>query len=445
MNNERITLTMKEQRTNDILVKLINHEITINDTSRLTGLSERQIYRKKKNYLQEGISSILHKNRGKSTGRGYSQELKQSIINLYQEEYLGWNFHHFNDTLEDFHSIKVSDSYIYNLLTDYGYESPLKYKSKKKVSHPPRQRKEKAGELLQVDASKHKWFDGNDNFYHLHGAIDDSTGIVTGCFFEKQETTHGYQMILKDTIKNYGIPEFLYTDYRTVFKSNKKYLTLDEELKGKKIKNTRFSNMCQHLGTGILSTTSPQAKGKIERLWKTFQNRLYNELKKKGIHNCEEANLYLNNIFLPKYNARFALPLDNNKNNFVCPPQNFNYNIELGIWSEHKVYHNSYLKYNNLYHIILKDNQKTYLKTSKSVKVYTFLDGTEHILFNDTWYNLKTVKDFQVNLKKSVSIPKSQEQINKSKSHKPSNSPWRNGNLPYVSKNSMAYAYFNGC
>ena len=443
MNNERITLTMKEQRLNNIMVKLISGEITISDAMRLTGLSERQVYRKKKAYKKYGIASIPHKSKNKPSGRGYSSEFKNKIVILYKLEYNGWNFYHFNDALEDYHNIHVSDSFIYNLLTSRGIKSPHKYK-KRKSSHPPRPRRENAGELIQVDASKHKWFYGDNNYYYLHGGIDDATGTVTSCFFAEQETIFGYQMIMKQTMMNYGIPECLYTDYRTVFQSTKKNLSLEDELQGKYIKNTKFANMLNHIGTDIISTVNPRAKGRIERLWRTFQDRLYNELKKKHINTIEEANLYLSEVFIPKYNARFALPIDNTKNRFICLPDNFDYNKELAVFSEHKVYHNCYLRYNKTYHVILDDDQKCYIPTSGRVKVFTFLDGSEHIMFNDKWYDIKPVKDFQYEVKKITST-KTQEQINKSKAHDSTNSPWRKGLPPLVSHKSINYAINHGC
>ena len=385
-----IKLNEKEQRLNNIIIKFISKEIDIKQACRLTGLSERQVYRKQKKYKEEGIKSIPHQLKLYPSKKGYDTNFKNKIIDLYNEEYFGWNFHHFNDALADDYSINVSDSFIYNLLTSRGIETPYKYK-KRRESHPPRARRENAGELIQVDASKHKWFYGDNNYYYLHGGIDDATGKVVSCFFAEQETIYGYQMIMKDIIKNYGIPECLYTDYRTVFKSTKKELTLEEELQDKEIKNTRFSNMLKHIGTDIISTIDPRAKGRIERLWRTFQDRLYNELKKENIHTIEEANHYLNTIFIPKYNSRFALPIDNNKNHFVCPEEDFDYNKELAVWSEHKVYHNCYLRYNKKYHIILKDNEKVFLPTNGKVKVFTFLDNTTHILFDDTWYDLKSI------------------------------------------------------
>lgn len=419
-----ITLNKKEQRLNDIIIKLISKEINIMQACRLTGLSERQVYRKQKAYKEFGVKSIPHKLKFTPSKKGYNIDFKNKIINLYNEEYFGWNFHHFNDALEDYHNIKVSDSFIYSLLTSTGIESPYKYKNHKN-SHPPRPRRENAGELIQVDASKHKWFHNINQYFYLHGGIDDSTGIVTSCFFAEQETIYGYQMIMKETIENYGIPECLYTDYRTVFKSSKKDLSLNEEIQGKQIQNTKFANMLEYIGTDIISTIDPRSKGRIERLWRTFQDRLYKELKKKKINTIKEANQYLKDVFLPKYNTRFASEINYTKNSFIPVDDNFDFNKELAVWSEHRVYHNCYLKYNKQYHIILKDNDKTFLPINSKVRVYTFVDGSEHILYNDEWYDLKLVKDFKINTNEYIKPHKTKEEISLSRVRKPStNHPW---------------------
>ncbi len=429
-----ITLNKAEQRLNNIIIKLISKEINVKQACRLTGLSERQIYRKQKAYKEEGIKSIPHKLKLTPSKKGYDQNFKDRIVNLYNEEFFGWNFHHFNDALEDDYNIRVSDSFIYTLLTSKEIESPYKYR-KGRNPHPPRPRRENAGELIQVDASKHQWLFGDDNYYYLHGGIDDATGKVTSCFLAKQETIYGYQMILKETILNYGIPECLYTDYRTVFKSNKKELTLEEEIQGKQIKNTRFANMLAHIGTDIISTIDPRSKGRIERLWRTFQDRLYKELKKKNINTIEKANQYIKDVFLPKYNTRFASEIDYTKNSFISVDETFDFNKELAVWSEHLVYHNCYLKYNMLYHVILKDNEKIFLPTKSKVKVYTFVDGTEHIFYNDEWYDLKPIKDFQIKPTEYIKSSKTQEEINLSKAHKPSNNhPWVKQGLKELSQ-----------
>lgn len=434
----KLILNMKEQRLNDIIIKLISKELKISQACRLTGLSERQLYRKQKAYKEKGIISIPHALKFNPSKVGYSNGLKNQILKLYNDEYFGWNFHHFNDALEDYHNIKVSDYFIYKLLTSNKISSPYKYKQQRK-SHPPRPRREFAGELLQVDASKHLWLHNDNTYYYLHGAIDDATGIITSCFLAKQETIYGYQMIILDTIKNYGIPQCLYTDYRTIFKSNKKSLTLEEELHGKTIKNTRFTNMLNHLGTDIISTIDPRSKGRIERLWRTFQDRLYKELKKKNINTIEKANEYIKTTFIPKYNSRFAFHIDYNKNNFIMVDENFDYNKNLAIYSEHSIYHNCYLKYNNTYHVIIKDNEKVSLATKEKVKVYTFLDGNDHLLYNNVWYDLKSIKDTQVNPIKYIE----KEVDDKTKIKKVSSSPWRKGLPPLPSYKTTQWAYIN--
>lgn len=429
-----ITLNKEEQRLNEIIVKFISKEIDVKQTSRLTGLSERQIYRKQRAYKEKGIQSIVHGLKINPSKKGYDDEFKKRIINLYNNEYFGWNFHHFNDALEDDYNIKVSDTFIYKLLTQNGIESPYKYKRKRKI-HPPRPRRENAGELIQVDASKHQWLYGNETYYYLHGGIDDATGLVTSCFLTHQETIYGYQMIMKETIEKYGIPECLYTDYRTIFKSNKKELTLDEELKGKEIKNTRYANMLKYIGTDITSTIDPRSKGRIERLWRTFQDRLYKELKKKNIISIEKANQYIKDVFLPKYNTRFASEIDYNKNVFIKVEETFDFNKELAVWSFHTVYHNCYLRYNKAYYVIMKDNEKVSLPTNQKVKVYTFVDGSEHIFYNDEWYDLKSIREISIKPTVEVKTIKTQDEINRSKAHKPSrNHPWVKQGLKKLSQ-----------
>ena len=412
-----IIMNKKEQRINNILVSLISKKIKIKDACKLLKLSERQVYRKKKAYLENGISSLIHKNKGKSNSKAYSIEFKNKIIDLYKNEYPDWNFHHFNDTLEDFHNIKVSDSFIYNILTNAGIKSPRCLKNRKKKTHPPRNRRENAGELIQVDASKHQWFKGNKSFFNLHGAIDDATGIVTGAFFQKQETIYGYQIILKQTIENYGLPECLYSDYRTVFQSTKKELSIEEELEGKEIKATRYATMLEGLGIDIISTVNPMAKGRIERLWKTFQDRLYNELNKNNVKNIDEANIFLID-FLKRYNKRFSIKINPEKDVFVKVDKVFNYNTELATFQKYSIHKKSYIvKDKNYYVIVDCENNPIYINTKKQQKLYTLLDGTLKLKYNDIYYSLKQVKNLPNEEKKKTT--KSQEEINRSKAHKP--------------------------
>lgn len=417
-----IIFTMKQLKTANILQQLIDGKIKNNDAARELGLTVRQIQRKKKDFLLFGPKSVIHKGKGKPSGRGYPSSLKEEIVAIYRSEYNGWNFSHYNEFLEYEHGITVSQSVVYNTLTASGIKSPSRKKHKPK-GHPPRSRKEYAGELIQVDASDHAWIELSGVMHHLHGAIDDATGIVLSCILQPEETAYGYQLMLKEIIEDYGIPNCLYTDFRTVFQSPKK-LTPEEELAGKEIGATRFGEMLDHLGVDIISTLCPQAKGRIERLWRTFQDRLVKELRKEHITSLEEANRYIKEVFLPRYNARHASAIDCTKNMFVPVYEGFDYNKELALRAHQRVCHGTYIQSDGNTYAIFKDNQPCRINTGLEVDVFICLDGTRKIYYENSWYDLKKIE--RIKPPKPVKPKRTQAEINASKGHKQSsNHPWK--------------------
>ena len=423
---ENITFTMKEQTKIITLAQLCNGKISNKQAAIELGLSIRQVQRKKKAYLENGAASIKHGNYGKKSSRGYSDSFKEKIIKIYKDNYSGWNYSHFNNELEDYYGIVISRQFVYNLLTTQVGSSPASKKHKPKA-HPPRERKEFAGELIQIDASKHQWFVGDDNYYYLHGGIDDATGIVTACTMMDEETILGYQIVLRDTMKRYGIPKCLYTDYRTVFQSPKK-LSLEEQIDGKEVEEPRFVKMLNKHHIGIISTTNPRAKGRIERLWRTFQDRLVKELTKQHITTKEEANHYINEVFLPKYNARFASEINYSKNMFRPVPDNFNYDLELAVTTKRKVLHNSYIKLDGQYYAICKDGESQFIHTKKSEVVF-LLDGEKKLKINDNYYDLEPVMKIPKPQKKIVQKIAKEELAKKRSEYGKKgaqNSPWKN-------------------
>lgn len=421
---DNIQITKKQQYQLEVLVRLSNNLITNEDAARSLGISVRQVKRKKKAFRENGIDSLVHGNTGKISNRRYPDHVKEDIVKIYREECPGWNFTHFRYYLEDAHEIKVSDTFIRNILKSQNIKSP-KQKRVKRRDHPPRPRKENAGELLQVDASKHQWF-GTKEYFYLHGAIDDATGIVTSMVMMKQECTLGYQLVLKNTIEDYGIPECLYTDYRTVFKSNKK-LSLDEVLAGKQIEATAFTQLLRRLGTDIISTADPRAKGRIERLWGTMQDQLVHEFVQHKITTMEEANRYIKDIFLPKYNSRYASQIDYNRNRFVKIQKSFDANTELALYWERVVNKNSYIKLNNEYYVVQQNGKPYHFASAKKTRVYRFLDGTLHVPLGEGWLDLKKVPKPETVVKKHP-MTKEERSRQASAAAKMSNTPWRRTN-----------------
>jgi transposase len=374
---ETIMLSDKQQRTHDILMKLINGEIKNIAAQKLLGLGQRQVIRKKQALLKQGVASLIHGNTGQVTPWSVTPTLQQKVIRLYQTQYLGWNFTHFHETITRETSIKLSARAVAMILHQAGIESPQKHHRQRR-SHPPRERKEFAGELIQVDASKHQWLYHDSHYYHLHGGIDDATGKVVGAYLEEQETIHGYQMVLQQCTLKYGLAACWYSDFRTIFQSTKQTLTVDEELSGKRLQNTKFTRLMNKLGIDLISTTNPRAKGKIERLRRTFQDRLAKELDKQKITTLQAANEYLTQVFLPHYNARFSLPIKDSKNMFVPVEADFGYNFHLAVWQERSVHHHCYLRHYGQYLLLLdpQTNQSAYLLSHTKVNLYTLLDGS---------------------------------------------------------------------
>jgi len=414
-----------------IIKSVVAGDLTNAEAAKRLGLTSiRQVQRLKQKYKESGAAALVHQARGKPSNRAIDNTVKQQIINYYEQEYLGWNFCHFIDQVAIDHHFYVKYHLVYDTLTRVGHYSPRSHKHKPKT-HPPRARKENAGEMLQIDASSYDWL-GTGTMLSLHGAIDDATGRVTGLVLSEAETCRGYQLVLADTILDYGLPELLYTDFRTVFKVSKR-LTEEEKLNGKQLGATRFANMCARLGIAIESTLSPQAKGRIERLWNTLQDRLPKELKKKHLTTIKEANQYIKDVFLPRYNDTFASAIDCNRNHFVKVNKRiFNASRDLALSAKRTVLHHCYVRIDNKCLVILdQKHQPVHFNITTPVDVFACLDGTYYLEYNGVRYTLQEVAltCLKVRQHSTPARPKlTPEELAKARSKYAKtniNSPWR--------------------
>lgn len=163
-----------------------------------------------------------------------------------------------------------------------------------------------AGLLLQVDGSRHDWLEGRGPRMTLVGGIDDATGTVTGATFREQEDAAGYLEVLRDTARRHGLPAAVYRDRHTIFEASDRALTLEEQLADTRLP-TQVGRVLEELGITSIAAHSPQAKGRVERLWGTFQDRLVTELRLAAASDREAANRVLA-AYLPKFNRRFTVP-----------------------------------------------------------------------------------------------------------------------------------------
>ena len=288
-----------------VILKSIEGQMSVAEVATATGLSERQVIRLRKGVKEEGAAFLIHKGKDKPSMRATPDKTKEKIVNLYRsDDYNGSNFLHFSELLSEREDITLSYTTVRDTLKAAGIDSPRKRRRFKQ--HRSRKRKEQEGLLLQMDATPHEWFGGKRK-YALHGGMDDAKGEITGAYMTKHECLHGYLETMRQTITNHGIPISAYTDRHCIFRSTiADKLTLEDQLAGKLINDTQFGRAMRELGITMIYARSAQAKGRIERLWGTLQDRLVIEFRINNIKTVHEANSFLVD-YIPKFNNRFAV------------------------------------------------------------------------------------------------------------------------------------------
>ena len=275
------------------------------EAAEVLDLSLRHVRRILAVYRKEGATTLAHGNRGRKPHNALDENLRKQILDLGQTTYAGCNNQHFTELLAERESIVLSCSSVRRILLGAGIRSPRKRRAPKHRSR--RERYPQEGMLLQTDGSRHDWLEGRGPWLSLVGAIDDATGKVPHALFRGQEDAHGYFLLLRQIVTSHGIPLALYHDRHGIFERSKSEPeSLEEQLEGRR-KPTQFGRLMEELSITSISSRSPQARGRIERLWGTFQDRLVSELRLAGARTIDAANQLLRD-FLPRYNQRFAVP-----------------------------------------------------------------------------------------------------------------------------------------
>lgn len=324
-------MTDKELKKLHVISCALEGKITVAEAANALGLSERRIKQLKKEVKENGVESIIHGNRGRKPIHAIDDKMADQIIALKKTyKYQEANFLHFQELLEEHENIKISYSALYNILHNANIKSPKKHRKTKK--HHRRKRKSAAGMMLQADGTPHDWF-GIGKQYSLHGFIDDATGAITGLYMCEHECLLGYLEVTRQTLKNFGIPLSLYPDKYSVFfptKAKEDQLTIKEQLKGVCKAVTQFGRIMNELGVDMFPASSPQAKGRIERLWETLQSRLITEFRIHNITSIEQANAFLPR-YIKKYNKKFAIAAQDQNSAFVPLPEKCNLSTLLSV------------------------------------------------------------------------------------------------------------------
>lgn len=307
MTRETITLTREEQRRLKVLTEVQAGHLLAREAAQLLSLSLRHCRRLLARFRRLGAAGLAHGNRGRPPHNRRPAALQRQIIRLAKTRYAGFNHQHLTEHLVEFHHLHVSRATVSRWLRAAGLPSPRPRRRRR--FRRRRERMPQAGMLLQWDGSQHDWLQGRGPRLALHGAIDDATNDVPAAHFRLQEDAHGYVVVLREIIRTRGIPVAFYGDRLGLVTNDARPrpLTVEEQLRGHTRPPTQVGRALRDLGIKWIPAHSAQAKGRIERLWGTFQDRLVSELRLAKARTLEEANAVLR-AFLPRYNARFTRP-----------------------------------------------------------------------------------------------------------------------------------------
>lgn len=290
-----LVMTRREAKRLHVIRKVIEGEISQISAAEMLSLSARQIRRITERIEEEGDEGIIHGLRGTASNRKTAKKFKDKIIRLYRQHYEGFGPTLAAEKLQELNGMNISDETLRLWLIDSG---DWKKRKKRGLNRKWRPRRGHRGEMVQIDGSHHDWFEGRGPKCVLMGYIDDATGEVFGSFYEYEGTMPAMDSFMRYTQK-YGLPLSIYLDRHTTYKSPKREESDEEYL-------SQFERAMAELQVKVIHAYSPQAKGRVERLFGTLQDRLVKEMRLKGIKSIEEANMFLE-AYLPVYNSRFAV------------------------------------------------------------------------------------------------------------------------------------------
>ncbi len=419
-----ITMSQKEIKKYDIIKKLVNKELNGTETARILNLSIRQVRRLKKKVREKGIKGLVHGNRGKTGNRAISDSERTRIIKLLHKHYYDFGPLLASEKLDSRHNIQRDKSTIRTIMINEGLWKP---KQKKKEKHRSwRQRKASYGELLQYDGSYEHWFEDRGEKCCLLACVDDATGKVWAKF-DKHEGVEPTFNFWREYIVRNGKPYAIYVDRFSTYSMNHKLAKENPDTL------TQFQRAMEtELNVEIIHAKSAQAKGRVEVLFKTLQDRLVKELRLRNISTALKANKFLENIYLEEFNQKFNVEA-RTKTNLHKKLNKQETNKLDGIFSRQykRVVRNDFTVYHdtNRYQL-LKEQSVTICKKDKVI-VEERMDKTIQFRLKGKYlnYSILPEKQRKVSSNKTWVIPKSIRYT------PPTNHPWRQtAKLAYLKK-----------
>jgi transposase len=421
MGQERISLTEQELRRYKVISHWMESSITGVEAAAKLGLSYRQVLRLKKKISKEGATGVIHKNRGRKPAHALPDSLKTTIReHMTGDKYHNCNDHHLSELLAEHEKIQVSPSTIRRIRIKAAL--PPKKKRRPPKSHRSRKRRAQEGELVQLDGSPHHWLEDRAEPFSLLAAIDDATGKIVTAVFRPQEDTEGYFQLTEQMARSAGIPMAVYTDRHMIFRSPKDKLTIEQELAGESVPLSQYGQALKELGIEHILAFTPQAKGRVERLFQTLQDRWVIELRLMGVATLEEANKCLPKL-IEKHNRMFAVAPSDKESAFIPLEPGQSLELILAYRDSRKFNTGETISYQGKTYAI-EQGCKHSIPLKATVEIRTTL---EHKLY--AYYKGQSYPLIEVEKPRRKTDTKAKKAGSEKKSHKPAAAhPWRQYN-----------------
>lgn len=288
-----------------VIENAVQGRISVGRAAELVQCSRRQIQRLKHRFDAEDASWVQHGNQGRKPVNRISEQTRQQVVELARGKYAGFNDSHLRDKLAREERLVLSRSTVRRMLRKAGLSSPQKRRPPKYRKR--RERRPQEGMLLQVDASRHAWLEQRGPQLTLMGFVDDATGKVVAAHFQAEpEDSAGYLRLIRTVVEQSGIPLAIYRDRHGSLQRNDEHWSQEEQLEGRQLP-TQVGRALEELGVEVIVAYTPPAKGRVERFWRTAQDRLVSELRLAGVRTLEQANAVLAR-FVIEFNQQFAKP-----------------------------------------------------------------------------------------------------------------------------------------
>ena len=377
MRQETFTLSQKELQRVTVVEQCVRGNLTCARAAELLALSPRHIQRLKLRYRQGSAAALAHVSRGRPSLRRLPEPVRQAVLRLARSRYTGFNDHHLHDKLVEQEGFSLSRETLRRILRAAGLGSP---RQRRPPAHRQRRlRAAREGELVQLDGSPHDWLEGRGPRLTALGLQDDASGKILAAQFFPWETAEGYFRLLHSLLRRYGVPIAFYGDRSGIFTRNDEHWSLDEQLAGQR-QPTQFGRALQQLGITFIAAQTPQAKGRIERLWGVLQDRLTSELRLAQASDIDAANAVLRR-FVADYNRRFARTPREAEKAWRPAPQNLE---RICCFTHERIVSNDNVVQWDGQRLQIHPQPRRYSFAGAKVQIYQALNGRVSLYYRDT-------------------------------------------------------------